>query len=56
MAVRMAEQAAISLFSGAGGLDLGVEAAGYRVRAMLEHNKDACATLRENFPAFRMPR
>lgn len=47
---RVSERPAISLFSGAGGLDLGVERAGYRVRVMLERNKDACATLRANFP------
>lgn len=46
----MSERPAISLFSGAGGLDLGVERAGYRVRVMLERNQDACATLRANFP------
>jgi DNA (cytosine-5)-methyltransferase 1 len=41
---------AISLFSGAGGLDLGVERAGYRVSVSVEHERDACATLRSNFP------
>lgn len=40
---------AISLFSGAGGLDLGVEAAGYEVRAAVEHNADAVATMEKNF-------
>ncbi len=45
----MSELAAISLFSGAGGLDLGVERAGYRVLAALEHDADAAATLRANF-------
>jgi len=40
---------AISLFSGAGGLDLGVEAAGYEVRAAVEHNPDAVATMEKNF-------
>lgn len=46
----MAERPAISLFSGAGGLDLGVERAGYNVRVMLERDRDSCASLRANFP------
>jgi DNA (cytosine-5)-methyltransferase 1 len=46
----VSELAAISLFSGAGGLDLGVERAGYRVLAALEYDADAAATLRANFP------
>jgi DNA (cytosine-5)-methyltransferase 1 len=41
---------AISLFSGAGGLDLGVERAGYRVRASVELDRDASETLRRSFP------
>src|SRR4051794_33182739 len=41
---------AISLFSGAGGLDLGVEQAGFAVRAAVEYDHDACASLRSNFP------
>jgi len=47
----LSELAAISLFSGAGGLDLGVERAGYRVLAALEYDPDSAATLRANFPA-----
>jgi DNA (cytosine-5)-methyltransferase 1 len=46
----VSELSAISLFSGAGGLDLGVERAGYRVLAALEYDADAAATLRANFP------
>jgi DNA (cytosine-5)-methyltransferase 1 len=46
----MATLSAISLFSGAGGLDLGVEQAGFALRAALEHDQDACASLRANFP------
>lgn len=46
----MAELPAISLFSGCGGLDLGVQAAGYSVRACLEYEADACSSLRANFP------
>lgn len=40
---------AISLFSGAGGLDLGVERAGYRISVALDHDRDSCETLRGNF-------
>jgi DNA (cytosine-5)-methyltransferase 1 len=40
---------AISLFSGAGGLDLGVEAAGYRVVAAVERDHDAAMTMEKNF-------
>ncbi len=39
---------AISLFSGAGGLDIGVEDAGFEVRCALEINRFAAATLRVN--------
>lgn len=40
---------AISLFSGAGGLDLGAEQAGYEVRAAVEWDRDAAATMDKNF-------
>lgn len=40
---------AISLFSGAGGLDLGIEAAGFSVRAAVEYNRDAALTMEANF-------
>lgn len=40
---------AISLFAGAGGLDLGVEAAGFRVAAAVECNDDAADTMEKNF-------
>jgi DNA (cytosine-5)-methyltransferase 1 len=46
---------AISLFSGAGGLDLGVEAAGYRVAAAVEHDPDAADTMEKNFPGLTSP-
>lgn len=39
---------AVSLFSGAGGLDLGVEAAGYQVVAAVENDPVAVATLNAN--------
>jgi DNA (cytosine-5)-methyltransferase 1 len=48
---------AISLFSGAGGLDLGVEAAAYRVVAAVEYDERALVTLNANrtrfFPGLR---
>ena len=40
---------AISLFAGAGGMDLGAERAGYRVQAAVELNPDAAATMEKNF-------
>ncbi len=40
---------AISLFSGAGGLDLGAEAAGFVVKAAVEYNRDAADTMEKNF-------
>lgn len=46
---------AISLFSGAGGLDLGAEAAGFDVRAAVERNRDAALTMEKNFPALASP-
>lgn len=46
----MSELPAISLFSGAGGLDYGVEQAGYSVRVSVERDADSVATLRRNFP------
>lgn len=46
---------AISLFSGAGGLDLGVEAAGYRVAAAVEHDPDAVLTMEKNFHHLASP-
>lgn len=39
---------AISLFSGAGGMDIGVQQAGFNVLACIEIDKYCCATLREN--------
>lgn len=46
---------AISLFSGAGGLDLGAEQAGYHVRAALEYNNDAADTMEKNFLNLHSP-
>ena len=45
---------AVSLFSGAGGLDLGAEAAGFKVRAAVEYNADAADTMEKNFDDLRV--
>jgi DNA (cytosine-5)-methyltransferase 1 len=45
----VSDPAVLSLFSGAGGLDLGVEQAGYRVHAAVEYDHHACESLRANF-------
>lgn len=41
----------IEIFSGAGGLAKGIELAGINHNAFVEWNRDACATLRLNYPA-----
>ena len=40
----------ISLFSGAGGMDVGFKAAGFKVIAANEMDKHACETFRANHP------
>lgn len=44
----------ISFFSGAGGLDLGFEAAGYEHTALVEHIELFCDTLRHNRPEWNV--
>lgn len=46
---------ALSLFSGAGGLDLGIEAAGFQVAAAVEMNDDAADTMEKNFASLVSP-
>lgn len=45
----------ISLFSGAGGLDLGVERAGFQVTAAVEIDDDAADTMEKNFHGLASP-
>ena len=40
----------ISLFSGAGGLDIGFDQAGFRTAVMVEFDSACCKTLRKNLP------
>lgn len=44
----------ISLYTGAGGLDLGMEAAGFEPLVCVEMDKDAVATLKANRPKWRV--
>jgi DNA (cytosine-5)-methyltransferase 1 len=46
--ISMARPKVISLFSGAGGLDYGFEAAGFDTAVALEIDRDSCHTLRSN--------
>lgn len=44
----------ISLFSGAGGLDLGLEASGFKVRLCVENDDDCQRTLAKNRPTWKL--
>lgn len=44
----MSRPSVVSLFTGAGGLDYGFEAAGFETRVCVEMDKDCCETLRGN--------
>ena len=44
----------ISLYTGAGGLDLGLEAAGFAVSAAVEMDSHCCETLRRNRPGWKL--
>lgn len=46
---------AISLFSGCGGLDLGVDEAGFQTTVAVEVNDDAADTMEKNFPGLASP-
>lgn len=39
----------VELFAGGGGLAIGLEKAGFEPKAIIEFNKDACNTLRQNY-------
>ena len=42
------EKSALSLFSGAGGMDIGVRKAGFNIGIAIENDEHCCTTLREN--------
>ena len=54
MASKRGTLEAIDLFAGAGGLSLGLQAAGFSVAAAVEADTDACATYRSHHPATRI--
>ena len=50
----MGRRTAISLFSGAGGLDFGFEAAGFQTCLATDVDEDACASLRASRPRWKV--
>ena len=50
----MSEITAVSLFTGAGGMDIGFEHAGVRILCANELNRDACDTYAANHPKVRL--
>ena len=46
----MSKFTVLELFAGAGGMALGFEMAGLETEALIDINKDACATLKKNRP------
>ena len=48
------ERVVLSLFTGAGGLDLGLEKAGFSTRFCVELDEDARATLKANRPKWKL--
>ena len=52
----MSEITAVSLFTGAGGMDIGFEHAGVRILCANELNRDACDTYAANHPEVHLIR
>lgn len=52
--VEAGERLAVDLFSGAGGLSLGIEQAGWKVAASVDHDVRALETHRHNFPGLAL--
>jgi DNA (cytosine-5)-methyltransferase 1 len=48
VSIQRVQGIAVSLFAGAGGLDVGAERAAYEVRAAVEWEHDAAATMEKN--------
>lgn len=49
----MTKPLAISLFTGAGGLDLGLESAGFKIAGSIEINEDCVRTIAHNRPSWK---
>jgi site-specific DNA-cytosine methylase len=48
------QRVCLNLFSGPGGMEVGMRAAGWRSTDFVEYDRHACATLRANFPDGRI--